>query len=139
MERTHPLINTGVHRSKAIDTLHDGVRVNMVVKIPNQKLSRSRYHQPVAKQRTMMGLGAFPVLMQADARRLRADYLSFPGKSIAPQTHAEKAKEQKQIILESIFSKVAANWFTLNKSSVTPDYVKDIWRSLEKDVFPVIG
>ncbi|MEJ1741301.1 integrase, partial [Escherichia coli] len=34
---------------------------------------------------------------------------------------------------------VAANWFQLKSKSVTPDYAKDIWRSLEKDVFPVIG
>ena len=37
------------------------------------------------------------------------------------------------------FSTVAANWFQLKSKSVTPDYAKDIWRSLEKDVFPAIG
>ncbi|EFM2862632.1 tyrosine-type recombinase/integrase, partial [Salmonella enterica subsp. enterica serovar Give] len=34
---------------------------------------------------------------------------------------------------------VAANWFQLKSKSVTPDYAKDIWRSLQKDVFPAIG
>jgi hypothetical protein len=34
---------------------------------------------------------------------------------------------------------VAANWFQLKSKSVTEDYAKDIWRSLEKDVFPAIG
>jgi len=29
--------------------------------------------------------------------------------------------------------------FKLKSKSVTPDYAKDIWRSLEKDVFPAIG
>ena len=37
------------------------------------------------------------------------------------------------------FSTVAANWFQLKSKSVTHDYAKDIWRSLEKDVFPTIG
>jgi integrase len=41
--------------------------------------------------------------------------------------------------LESVFSTVAANWFQLKSKSVTPDYAKDIWRSLDKDVFPAIG
>ena len=37
------------------------------------------------------------------------------------------------------FSTVAANWFQLKSKSVTHDYAKDIWRPLEKDVFPAIG
>lgn len=41
--------------------------------------------------------------------------------------------------MDSIFSTVAANWFQLKSKSVTPDYAKDIWRSLEKDAFPAIG
>ncbi len=58
---------------------------------------------------------------------------------IAPQIQAEVAEEQQQIALDSIFSTVAANWFQLKSKSVAPDYAKDIWRSLKKDVFPVIG
>lgn len=34
---------------------------------------------------------------------------------------------------------MTANWFQLKSKSVTPDYAKDIWRSLVKDVFPAIG
>lgn len=139
---TRPLTNTEVHRSKAVDkdlTLHDGDGLFMVVKTTGKKLWRFRYQRPATKQRTMMGLGAFPALSLADARRLRADYLSLLANGIDPQTHAEQVTEQQQIALDSIFSTVAANWFTLKQASVTPDYAKDIWRSLEKDVFPAIG
>lgn len=86
-----------------------------------------------------MGLGAFPTLSLADARGLRADYLALLANGIDPQILAEVAEEQQQIALDSIFSTVAANWFQLRSKSVTPDYAKDIWRSLEKDVFPAIG
>jgi len=139
---TRPLTNTEVLRSKAIDkdlTLHDGDGLFMVVKTTGKKLWRFRYQRPVTKQRTMMGLGAFPALSLADARRLRADYLSLLANGIDPQTQAEKVTEQQQIALDSIFSTVASNWFTLKQASVTPDYAKDIWRSIEKDVFPAIG
>jgi len=34
---------------------------------------------------------------------------------------------------------VAAHWFQIKNRSVTEDYAKDIWRSLERDVFPAIG
>jgi integrase len=139
---TRPLTNTEVLRSKAIDkdlTLHDGDGLFMVVKTTGKKLWRFRYQRPATKQRTMMGLGAFPALSLADARRLRADYLSLLANGIDPQTQAEQVTEQQQMALDSIFSTVAANWFVLKQASVTPDYAKDIWRSLEKDVFPAIG
>lgn len=139
---TRPLTNTEVLRSKAIDkdlTLHDGDGLFMVVKTTGKKLWRFRYQRPATKQRTMMGLGAFPALSLADARRLRSDYLSLLANGIDPQTQAEQVTEQQQIALDSIFSTVAANWFALKQASVTADYAKDIWRSLEKDVFPSIG
>lgn len=56
-----------------------------------------------------------------------------------PQQQQEQASEQRQIELDSIFSTVAANWFQIKSRSVTEDYAKDIWRSLDKDVFPALG
>lgn len=143
MARTRrPLTNTEVLRSKATDkdiTLHDGDGLFMVIKTSGKKLWRFRYQRPVTKQRTMIGLGSFPALSLANARSLRADYLAMLANGIDPQVQAEVAEEQYQIALDSVFSKVAADWFQLKSKSVTPDYAKDIWRSLEKDVFPAIG
>ncbi|EAA3096259.1 tyrosine-type recombinase/integrase [Salmonella enterica subsp. enterica serovar Kedougou] len=139
---TRPLTNTEVLRSKALEkdlTLHDGDGLFLIVKTSGKKLWRFRYQRPATKQRTMMGLGAFPSLSLADARGLRADYLALLANGIDPQIQAEIAEEQQQIALDSIFSTVAATWFQLKSKSVTPDYAKDIWRSLEKDVFPAIG
>lgn len=139
---TRPLTNTEVLRAKADDkdlTLHDGDGLFLVIKTSGKKLWRFRYQRPATKQRTMIGLGAFPALTLANARSLRADYLALLANGIDPQVHAEVAEEQNQIALDSIFSTVAANWFQLKSKSVTPDYAKDIWRSLEKDVFPAIG
>ncbi len=139
---TRSLTNTEVLRAKALEkdlTLHDGDGLFLIVKPSGKKLWRVRYQRPATKQRTMMGLGAFPALSLADARGLRADYLALLANGIDPQIQAEIAEEQQQIALDSIFSTVAANWFQLKSKSVTPDYAKDIWRSLEKDVFPAIG
>lgn len=139
---TRPLTNTEVLRAKALEkdlTLHDGDGLFLIVKTSGKKLWRFRYQRPATKQRTMMGLGAFPALSLADARGLRADYLALLANGIDPQVQAEVAEEEQQIALDSIFSTVAANWFQLKSKSVTPDYAKDIWRSLEKDVFPAIG
>jgi len=139
---TRPLTNTEVLRSKADDkdlTLHDGDGLFLIVKTSGKKLWRFRYQRPATKQRTMIGLGSFPALSLADARGLRFDYLALLAKGIDPQVQAEVTEELQQIALDSIFSKVASSWFSLKSKSVTPDYANDIWRSLEKDVFPVIG
>ncbi|ENY5537099.1 integrase domain-containing protein [Salmonella enterica] len=139
---TRPLTNTEVLRTKALEkdlTLHDGDGLFLIVKTSGKKLWRFRYQRPATKQRTMMGLGAFPALSIADARGLRADYLALLANGIDPQIQAEAVEEEQKIALDSIFSTVAANWFQLKSKSVTPDYAKDIWRSLQKDVFPAIG
>lgn len=139
---TRPLTNTEVLHAKADDkdmTLHDGDRLFLVIKTSGKKLWSFRYQRPATKQRTMIGLGAFPALSLANARSLRADYLALLANGIDPQVQAEVAEEQHQIALDSIFATVAANWFQLKSKNVTPDYAKDIWRSLEKDVFPAVG
>ncbi|MGP0154590.1 integrase domain-containing protein [Pantoea ananatis] len=139
---TRPLTNTEVLRAKATEkdlTLHDGDGLFLLVKTSGKKLWRFRYQRPNTKQRTMIGLGAFPALSLANARGLRAEYLALLANGIDPQVQAEVAEEQQKIELDSIFSTVAANWFQLKSKSVTPDYAKDIWRSLEKDIFPTIG
>lgn len=139
---TRPLTNTEVLRTKALEkdlTLHDGDGLFLIVKTSGKKLWRFRYQRPATKQQTMIGLGAFPALSLADARGLRADYLALLANGIDPQVQAEVVEEQQQIALDSIFSTVATNWFQLKSKSVTSDYANDIWRSLEKDVFPAIG
>lgn len=137
-----PLTNTEVLRAKVLErdlTLHDGDGLFLIVKTSGKRLWRFRYQRPATKQRTLMGLGAFPALSLADARGLRANYLALLANGIDPQIQVEVAEEQQQIALDSIFSTVTANWFQLKSKSVTPDYAKDIWRSLVKDVFPAIG
>lgn len=139
---TRPLTNTEVLRAKAADkdmTLHDGDRLFLVIKTSGKKLWRFRYQFPATKQRTMIGLGTFPALTLANARSLRADYLALLANGIDPQVQAEVVEEQQQIALDSVFSTVAANWFQLKSKNVTTDHAKDIWCSLEKDVFPAVG
>lgn len=70
---------------------------------------------------------------------MRDRYMSLLAQGIDPQKQQEEVSEQRQIELNSIFSVVADRWFQLKSKSVTEDYAKDIWRSLEKDIFPTIG
>ncbi|KIG34803.1 integrase arm-type DNA-binding domain-containing protein, partial [Escherichia coli] len=97
---TRPLSNTEVLRAKALDkdlTLHDGDGLFLIVKTNGKKLWRFRYQRPTTKKRTMIGIGAFPAISLADARRLRANYLALLANGLDPQVQAELIEEQQQI------------------------------------------
>lgn len=139
---TRPLTNNEILKAKPREkdfTLHDGDGLFLLVKTSGKKLWRFRYQRPNSASRTNLSLGAYPALTLAAARQIRDQHLSLLAQDIDPQQQQEIVSEQRQIELDSVFSTVAANWFQLKSKSVTPDYAKDIWRSLEKDVFPVIG
>jgi len=139
---TRPLTNNEILKAKPREkdfTLHDGDGLFLLVKTSGKKLWRFRYQRPNSTSRTNLSLGAYPALTLAAARQIRDQHLSLLAQDIDPQQQQEIVSEQRQIELDSVFSTVAANWFQLKSKSVTPNYAKDIWRSLEKDVFPAIG
>jgi integrase len=139
---TRPLTNNEILKAKPREkdfTLHDGDGLFLLVKTSGKKLWRFRYQRPNSASRTNLSLGSYPALTLAAARQIRDQHLSLLAQRIDPQQQQEIVSEQRQVELESVFSTVAANWFQLKSKSVTPDYAKDIWRSLDKDVFPAIG
>lgn len=139
---TRPLTNNEILKAKPREkdfTLHDGDGLFLLVKTSGKKLWRFRYQRPVINSRTNLSLGSYPALTLAAARQIRDQYLATLAQGMDPQQQQEQASEQRQIELDSIFSTVTANWFKMKSQSVTEDYAKDIWRSLDKDVFPAIG
>lgn len=139
---TRPLTNNEILKSKPREkdfTLHDGDGLFLLIKTTGKKLWRFRYQRPNSGSRTNLSLGSYPALTLATARQIRDQHLTTLARGMDPQQQQELASEQRQIELDSIFSTVAANWFQIKSRSVTEDYAKDIWRSLDKDVFPAIG
>nr|VUD33815.1 phage integrase [Raoultella sp. NCTC 9187] len=139
---TRPLTNNEILKAKSREkdfTLHDGDGLFLLVKTSGKKLWRFRYQRPVSGSRTNLSLGSYPALTLAAARQIRDQHLTTLAQGMDPQQQQELASEQRQIELDSIFSIVATNWFQIKSRSVTEDYAKDIWRSLDKDVFPAIG
>ncbi len=139
---TRPLTNNEILKAKPRKkdfTLHDGDGLFLLVKTTGKKLWRFRYQRPNSDSRTNLSLGSYPALTLATARQIRDQHLTTLAQGMDPQQQQELASEQRQIELDSIFSTVAANWFQIKSTSVTEDYAKDIWRSLDKDVFPAIG
>lgn len=139
---TRPLTNNEILKAKPREkdfTLHDGDGLFLLVKTTGKKLWRFRYQRPGSSSRTNLSLGSYPALTLAAARQIRDQHLTTLAQGMDPQQQQEQASEQRQIELDSIFSTVAANWFQIKSRSVTEDYAKDIWRSLDKDMFSAIG
>lgn len=139
---TRPLTNNEILKAKPREkdyTLHDGDGLFLLVKASGKKLWRFRYQRPGSSSRANLSLGSYPALTLAAARQIRDQHLTTLAQGMDPQQKQEQASEQRQIELDSNFSTVAANWFQIKSRIVTEDYAKDIWRSLDKDVFPAIG
>ena len=139
---TRPLTNNEILKAKPREkdfTLHDGDGLFLLVKTSGKKLWRFRYQRPGSSSRTNLSLGSYPALTLAAARQIRDQHLTTLVQGMDPQQQQVQASKQRQIELDSIFSTVAANWFQIKSRSVTEDYAKDIWRSLDKDVYPTIG
>jgi hypothetical protein len=102
-----------------------------------KKLWRFRYQRPASSEQ-MMSLGSYPALTLAAARQIRDQHNTARARHGSQQQQVARS-EQRRLSWTVFSSTVAANWFQLKSKSVTEDYAKDIWRSLEKDVFPAIG
>jgi len=100
-----------------------------------------RYVVPVSNKRTKMSLGTYPHLTLARARALRDEYLSLLANGIDPQVHnSDKANALKNAT-EHTLQAVARKWLDekVKTSGISQDHAEDIWRSLERNIFPCLG
>ncbi|WP_350313763.1 integrase domain-containing protein [Dickeya fangzhongdai] len=138
-----PLTNTEVKAAKATDkelSLHDGGGLLLFVKPSGTKTWRFRYYHPQTKKRTTLTFGSYPALSLADARQMCEAAKALLEKGIDPQFHQQQQRKQEQAISLNTFAKVAADWYEVKKSQpLAANTIKDIWRSLEKYVFPFIA
>ncbi|NKG29323.1 integrase [Erwinia rhapontici] len=119
--------------------LYDGDGLTLLIKFSGSKLWQFRYYRPLTKQRTKQSFGVYPAVSLSDARKLRAESRALLAKEIGPQEHQKELARNSLEAKTNTFKLVAERWWNIKKASVTEDYAEDIWRSLERDVFPAIG
>ncbi len=100
-----------------------------------------RYAVPVSKKRTKMSLGTYPHLTLARARALRDEYLSLLANGIDPQVHKSDKANALKNATEHTLQAVARKWLDekVKTSGISQDHAEDIWRSLERNIFPGLG
>ena len=119
--------------------LVDGDGLQMRVRINGSKLWNFNYYHPVTKKRINMGLGAYPELSLAQARKMTIEARELLATGIDPKEQRDTLRQAKKAETEHTFQNVATAWYELKKDSVTPAYAEDIWRSLTLHVFPDLG
>lgn len=120
--------------------LPDGHGLTLSVRTTGKKIWRFRYQRPCSTSRTNITLGYYPALSLAAARTLHDEYLDLLTQGIDPKKREKEIAEEQQIMTNSLFINVATRWFAIKKASgISEVHADDIWRSLEKNVFPVIG
>ncbi|BDP18710.1 integrase [Klebsiella pneumoniae subsp. pneumoniae] len=100
-----------------------------------------RYAVPVTKKRTKVCLGTYPHLTLARARALRDEYLSLLANGIDPQTHINDKANALKSATEHTLQAVARKWLDekVKTSGISKNHAEDIWRSLERNIFPGLG
>lgn len=143
MTITRLLSAPAVQKAKPADKdyeIPDGNGLTLSVRKSGKKIWRFRYQRPGSSARTNITLGYYPALTLAAARTLHDEYLDLLALGIDPKKREKELAEQEQLITDSLFINVATRWFAIKKTSgISEIHAGDIWRSLEKNVFPVIG
>lgn len=119
--------------------MFDGGGLQMRVRSNGSKLWNFNYRHPVTKKRINMGLGTFPEVSLAQARKGSVKAREILAQGLDPKEQRDAVLQAKQAETEHTFQNVATSWFELKKDAVTPAYAEDIWRSLTLHVFPVLA
>ncbi|MCF7354229.1 integrase domain-containing protein [Vibrio sp. CK2-1] len=119
--------------------LFDGDGLRLRVKPNGSKLWLLNYKHPHTSKRTNLGLGKYPEVSLAQARKSILLSKELIAQGIDPQEDKKKKQQAYKEVHEHVFEKIAQDWFEIKKDSVTPDYAEDIWRSLVLHVFPKLA
>lgn len=138
------LTDTEIKKAKPTEkefTLWDGNGLFLRIKPSGKKIWHLGYTVPLTKKRAKMSLGFYPYLTLAQARALRDEYLSLLAQGIDPQSHNEQKAQALKDATEHTFQTVAKKWLDekIKTSGISQDHAKDIWRSLERNIFPTLG
>ena len=139
---TKPLTNTEVQQAKPTDKeyiLSDGEGLRLRVKPNGSKLWIFNYIKPATKKRANISFGVYPDLSLKEARLKRKEAREMLAIDIDPAIHRAETKNKEKEEYENTLIHVAEQWFRVKKISISADYAQDIWRSLEKHIFPEIG
>jgi integrase len=140
--KTTRLSDTQIKAAKAKDkdyVLSDGDGLQFRVRKNGSKLWNFNYRHPQSKKRINMGLGTYPDLSLANARKKTISARELVAQDIDPKEYRDNKLMKDKATTEHTLFNIASEWLELKKHSVTDDYAKDVWRSLEQYILPSLA
>lgn len=139
---TKPLSDTQIKQAKAKDkeyNLTDGAGLMLRIKPNGSKLWLFNYYRPFTKKRANMGLGKYPEVTLADARKFREQARNLLAKDIDPQADKIQQTQGQKEAIENTFSKLAEKWYSLKKQQVKAETADKAWQTMSLHVLPLLG
>lgn len=139
---TSPLTDTEIRQAKAKDkeyNLGDGKGLLLRIKPNGSKLWLFNYQRPYTKKRAVLGIGSYPEVSLKRARAIRLKYRELLSSDIDPKEYKLEQEAKTKEALTNTFEHVANLWLESKRNSITEGHFQKVKRSLEKDLFPIIG
>jgi len=137
-----PLSQTEIKNAKPKDkeySLADGQGLALRIKPNGFKVWIFNYTNPDTQKRTNLGLGPYPDVTLAYARRQSEAMRGQLVKGIDPKLYKDQQQEERLKLNQQTLAKVVDQWFVLKQDKVTENYAQDIIRSLDNHVLPKLG
>jgi len=76
---------------------------------------RFDYFKPISKKRTTIGIGIYPTMSLAEARKYREEYRELLSQGIDPFSHKKEVEEQARFAINNTFEAVAREFMKTEK------------------------
>ena len=139
---TKPLTDTEVRQAKSKDkeySLADGRNLYLRVKVNGSKAWVLNYYRPGTKKRANVGMGPYPDVSLAAARKKADELRTALAEGVDPKEHRQDKLRAHAEQHTNTFEYIARKWLTLKKGKVSPAYFEKISSRLEKYIFPKMG
>lgn len=140
--QTTQLTDTQIRQAKtkySQYSLCDGKGLHLLIRPSGTKSWQFKYYKPISKKRTNMGLGSYPEVSLAQARKLTHDARVLLSQYIDPQEHRDGQMRIERIAENNSLEHVTKSWMNVKESQVTSEHAQDILRSFELHLFPKLG
>lgn len=136
MALTHTQIKNALPKGKTY-RLYDSGGLLLEIRPNGGKYWRWKYYYHRKEKR--MSLDVFPAISLKEARLARDEAKLRLAKGIDPIEERKSNKQRQHELVAHSFEAVANEWFLSQKSDLSESYKTRLWRSLEKDIFPLLG
>jgi integrase len=139
---TPQLSATQVKTAKSKDreySLSDGDGLLLRIRPTGSKVWIFKYYHPTTNKRTNMAFGPYPEISLAKAREKRMDARELLAGGISPKQDRDQKNSLKKYEASNTLKLITKEWLKVKRTKVTEDHANDIYRSLEKDIFPRLG